>query len=600
MATFFRLFSLMLLIGAGTASNVLAQQKPEPAPPQPAGGDEAQDTGEPGDQQSPDRPVGQEAEVAAEPRSAAVPSVAEPAAEAPGPEEPVDDIIVDPELEGVPPVSGTGREPAVATMQERSSGIVRMVLRSRFGADVQWEDPREEVWEATQLMLLEATVRRSENLRFMVGIRARHQYSAMREDTVESQAERMQLDAAPTAGYADATLTDGLHLRAGYQIVRMGRFDVFSASNFLDGLDLRNGPATMPEAAEFAQPALRVDWDALQWLSLKAVYLPFFQPHIVELSDSDYALMPMDQASMDAMLYGIVGPESEDPNQELPSDYARELMRKYLPRSARSRMGQGSFSAFTPDPDLSDPQGALRITAHGAAGEAALTAGSALERLPAVAMTDEAYEMLRDLMLTGDVGRPPELQVDDPLSTQVFYNRFYVFALDGATDIGPLQLGAEAAYMKDRTVYAVRPDAWPLPQYTDILQFGLRAEYVGGMDLVAALEGFFAYSLYLPFDDEEKWLFMEENRFMRGIAAHLGWSPSEWGWTFETAGAIMSGPTYLIAPRIEARLIDELYAEVGAFFVGGPSASTFGAPDMTLGGLYDGIDQVFVGLRWLP
>jgi hypothetical protein len=597
MAMFFRLSLPVLLLGTGMAAAALAQDAPPGAPADPdTATDEQPGAVEPGADQGSEQRGEPEQPGADEPAAEESPAVEEPAAQPDESGAAADDIILDPELEGIPPASGADPQSAPASDREDYTGIVRMVLRSRFGVDVEWDDPREEVWEATQMALFEATVRRSENLRFMVGLRGRHQFSAMQKDTAETPSERVLLDAAPTAGYADATLTDGLHLRAGYQIVRMGRFDVFSATNFLDGLDMRNGPATMPEAAEFAQPALRLDWDAQQWLSLKAVYLPFFQPHIVELSDSDYALMPLNQASMGNIATGIIGPEGDE-----LSDYVRELMIDHLPRSARSRMNESSFSAFAPDPDLTDPQGALRITAHGPAGEVALTAGTALERLPAVAMTEENYELMSDLMRSGVVGQPPDLQVDDPLAMQIFYNRFYVFSLDGATDVGPVQVGAEAAYLMDRTMYAVSEGAFPSPQYTDMLHLGLRAEYVGGTEWLATLEGFFAYSLYLPAYDDQEWMFMEQNRFMSGGALHLAWSPSDWGWTFEASGALLNGPSYLVAPRIEARLVAELYAEVGAFFVGGPSSSSgFGGPETTLGGIYDDVDQVFVGLRWLP
>ncbi len=574
MARFLRLFLLSLLFSAGAARETRAQDEPVDgaAEPEPSGGAESEQPGTPSSDTG-DPFSGSDSDTASE-----------------------DDIIMDPELEGVPHASGSEKTTGADEGSGRATGIARMVLRSRFGIDVQWEDERQEVYEATQLMLLEAKVRRSESLRFAAGIRARHQVSAMKEDTAETSAERILLDVAPTAGYADATVADGLHLRAGYQIVRMGRFDVYSASNFLDGLDLRNGPATLPEAAEFAQPALRLDWDAAQWLSLKAIYLPFFQPHIVEYSDSDYALMPMDQATMDAFVSIMVGHQGELPL----SDYGREQMKRYLSRSARSRSSEGSFAAFVPDPDLRDPQGALRVTAHGPAGELALTAGTALERLPAVVMTQDHYEMLIDIVERGEAD-PPDVYAGDPLSVQAFYNRFFVVALDGATHAGPVQFGAEVAYLKDRTLYAARPNSWPLAEYTDLLHAGLRAEYIGGTEWLAALEAFLQYSLYLPFGDDEQWMFLEQNRFLRGAALHLAWSPLDGAVTLEAAGALMSGPTYLVAPRFEVRLVSELYAELGAFFVGGPTpSSTFAGPDMTLGGMYDAVDQVFVGLRWLP
>ena len=499
-----------------------------------------------------------------------------------------DEVIADPELQGVAPGRPQDRpvEPFTPT------GHVRLRLRSRVATDVKWEDPREEVWEATQIALLEAKLRRTEHLRFAAGIRMRHHFASLKEDTVDAEAERFELDAVPTAGYADVTLLDGLHLRAGYQIVHLGRFDVFSASNFLDALDLRNGPTTMPEAGQFAQLAVRIDWDPLTWLSLRAVYLPFFQPHLFTLFDSDYALFPAEQAQYESAYEGIIA-EVDEPMDSAPMV---RLLKLHMPRSVRSGFAESGFSAFAPEPSLVHPQGAVCITAHGSTGEIGMTAGTALERLPAIYLSDEVFDALR----TGSSDARQPLDPDEPLPLEVMYNRFAVFALDGATDIGPVQLGAEVAYILDRTFYAVKVDSWPWPEYTDLLHVGLRGEYIRSTEWILALEGFFAYSLYVPYEPDREWLFLEQGRYLRGAAAHISWSPSDIGWTFEAGGAVFSGPSYFVSPRVEVRLISEFYAEVGAYLVGGPSATTFGSADIALGGLYDHIDQVFVGLRWLP
>ena len=511
-----------------------------------------------------------------------------------------DELILDPELAGSTPKPAVNKPVDQPSEPEKPSGQMRLVLRSRVASDIQWEDPREEDWEATQLAILEARVRRSERLRLEAGVRVRHQFAALREDTSDAEAERFELDAVPTAGYADVTIRDGLNLRAGYQIVHMGRFDVFSASNFLDAADLRNGPVSMPEAVEFAQLAVRVDWDPLSWLTLKVFYLPFFQPDLINLFDSDYALFPVTQAGMETMLNDLTGTEATSADGR----NIRAILKRNLSRSARSKILESGFSAFAPEPSLAHPQGALCLNARGPAGEIGLTAGTALERLPALSFNENFRKFSRNALVD---------PADDPAAIEVQYNRFAVLALDGATDIGPVQIGVETAYMLDRTWYSSptdwRNDAgeigveqidWPYTERINFVQLGLRGEYLEDTGWILVLEGFSAYAVNKPSKPDTEWVILKKGRFLFGAAAHVGWTYKDAGLTLETSAALFNGPSYLIAPRVDLRIVSEFYVEVGAYFVGGPKPKALDDPHVALGGLYDGTDQVFVGLRWLP
>src|SRR5262245_31722891 len=194
------------------------------------------------------------------------------------------EVIEDPEL---------SRSPITSQAPQAPPASFRLELHSRTGVDTAWENEREEVIESTQLASFEAVYYRSEDLRFDVGLRVRHFFARRERDTADGEAERYELDVLPIAAYADATVADGIHLRAGYQTVSLGRFDFWSASNFLPVLDLRNGLTTLPEALEIAQPAARLDLDVSSRLTLQAIYLPFFQPHLVSIAGSDYAILAL-------------------------------------------------------------------------------------------------------------------------------------------------------------------------------------------------------------------------------------------------------------------------------------------------------------------
>jgi hypothetical protein len=508
-------------------------------------------------------------------------------------------LIVDPELTGSPPSepAPTGGSDAA----QLQAADVRLVLHARAARDLRQDDPREEIWESTTIAALDATLRRSESLRFTLGMLARYHFAALAQAVPDAVSERYELDAIPTAGYVDASVVPGWHVRAGYQPVQLGRFDVFSASNVLAVHDLRDGFATLPEAAEVGQLALLSDVDATSWLSLRAIYVPFFTPHIVSVTESDYALFPSRQASVDAAINAL------DPL--LPAGQLRSFLANNLSRADRARIASSGLAAFSPEPTLDTPQGALRASAHGSAGELALTLSTALEHLPAFRVSDA----LLNAASTSNPADPtnptnaanPTDPSADPRPVRVEYNRFAVIAVDGAIDVDPVSIGFELAYMLHRTLYAVGtaypggPYAVPIPDTTDIAQLGARVEYAQTTRWLFALEAFLAYTMTLPTDAARGWMFFEAQRFFAGAGGLLGYTAA-FGLHLELGGAVLSGATFIAAPRISYALLDNFEIEVGALFVEGRPPPMFVTPNVSIGGLFDPVDHGFVGLRYAP
>src|ERR1700712_3076770 len=237
-----------------------------------------------------------------------------------------DEVIEDPELASSAASSSTGssgetviEDPELAgngSSQSNSSGFAssasaaapqfasdaRMIWHSRLGMDLRYGDPREETWENNNIVVLEANIRRSESLRFAFGTRIRLYAGALSRDVPDAKAQRVELDATPTAGYLDWTVASGAHLQIGYQPVQLGRFDIVSATDVLSISDTRNGPATLPEAYDVGQLSVRFDLDASDWLSFKAIYIPFFTPHIISVSEGDYALLPVRESEVSSDL----------------------------------------------------------------------------------------------------------------------------------------------------------------------------------------------------------------------------------------------------------------------------------------------------------
>jgi hypothetical protein len=403
-------------------------------------------------------------------------------------------------------------------------------------------------------------------------------FAARAHDTPDANAERYELDVVPTAAYADVTAADGLHLRIGYQSVVLGRFDVINPSDMLSVYDLRNGLTTMPEANEIGQPAVRADWDIRSWLELTAIALPFFEPHLIHAVDGDYALAPITKL------------------QNFGFDPA--LLRTTLSRSGQAQLTDSAFYAFAPAPSFTHPQAALRLNAHGAPGELGFTAGIAREHLPVPRYSDAFLQAVDNGTLASSLQQHP-FAFD--------YNPYELLSVDGATAIGPVQVGAELAYMFNRTFLSSlnftpdmntpRSQQLQTAQRTDLAHAGVRAEYAEGEWLVV-LEAAIERAMQLPAAGR-RYAFFLESRWWLSSVGFIAFSPGNLGLTLEAGAALLNGPTYMLMPRVEQRLLTGFFAEAGAYFVGGKRYPQ-GDPRVTIGDIYHTINQAYVGLRWQP
>jgi hypothetical protein len=499
-----------------------------------------------------------------------------------------EEVIDDPELSNSKPIEQALPPPP---------GRLHVELRSRVGVDTRWENDREEIVEATQIAAFELEHPRSEDVSFAVGLRARHFVARRKSGTDLDPAERYQLDVVPTAAYVDATLADGLHTRIGYQVTPLGRFDVFTATNFLALQDLRSGPASMPGTTEIAQPALRADIDLGSSFTLTSIYVPFFQPDLVDAVGSDYALfavagaappLPTSSASCDP------APPPLSPAEQQYLETIGQRLQATVNSSQLAGATNAGLRALAPPPSLAEPQGAMRLTGRSSAGELSLTVGTALERLPALVLSRDLRNLFKDPC--NSLYQAQIVASTDPF-LRVVHPRFSVAALDGATDIGPVQIGVELAHMQNRTLYAGRVGELPEAGSADLAQLGLRAEFAES-DFAASVEGFGLYALDEPGNPDQRWFFLEDGRWFRGISAAVRWTAGRIA--LELLGIAATGPTFLMTPRIEWEALKQFYLELGLLVIEGPEPPAFGDPEVSIGGIYDGVDQAFVGIRWLP
>jgi hypothetical protein len=512
-----------------------------------------------------------------------------------------DDVIMDPELAGTTSASASDspgetviEDPELAGKTSADSGgsgfnnsaapqftsETKLLWHSRLAMDLRYSDPREETWENTNIALLELNTRRSESLRFHLGTRLRLYAGALTRNVPDAQAERVELDATPTSGYVDWTIANGVHLQVGYQSVQLGRFEIVSATDVLTIADTRSGPATLPEAFDVGQLAMRLDIDATAWLSLKFLYVPFFTPYIMNVNEGDYALLPLRQA---------------DVNSDLNALGINNLIAENFSRADRERFAMTGLSAFAPEIGLDKQQSALRVAAHGGIGEVALTAATAIEKLPSIYFSPEAIAYFED---------PDTIEVAEAfeMATQpirLAYNRFYLLSLDAEFDVSPFLLGFEVAYNFKRTLPTLGAEPYPytlpLPEQTDVLQVGARLEYQGGSELIATVEAFGTYAMREPQDPRRGWMFLENGRYLAGVGAGGIWAPADTNLRFEIGVLAMTPQTLVIAPRVLYAVIDSLQLELGALLIEGPTPPLAVTPRIAVGTIYDTVDQIYVG-----
>jgi hypothetical protein len=465
-----------------------------------------------------------------------------------------EELILDPELSDVP--APPAASPPVTA---EPNGEAHFSLRSRVGVDITREEPREDIWEFTQIATFEAKVRRSEHVRFAVGLRIRHWFAMRQTDTDDANKERYALDVTPTAGYGDVTLADGVHLRVGYQSVQLGKFDLVNETDVLSIYDFRSGITAPEDAYEIAQPAVRLDWDLSSAVSLTGMYVPFFQTHRWSVLDGDYAFFP------NAPPY--------DPQSGLPEDAnAQVMLRTNLSRSVQANLGDGAFAAFTPDVNLKQPQLAAHLTWHGVAGELGFTAAIARDQTPSF--------------------QPPDLRIG--------YEQFEMFSVDGTTDVGPVQVGFEAAYMAGRTLLTTLPGPIPPTGTTDLVVGGVRMNYARGETFAFVVEATVTRAMTgaptATRDVEARWLWLFSDAWWFTLGAYATLTAGDA--TFSLGSTVLNGPSYILVPKAEVRVASGLKLELGANLVGDLRGA--GATGLVAGSLYDHTDQVFLGLHWVP
>jgi hypothetical protein len=441
--------------------------------------------------------------------------------------------------------------------------------------------------------------------------------------------DRYEIDVIPLSAYADWTAREGVHLRLGVQSVSLGRMDGFSVTDMLSVLDFRPAPHVDPAAMRIAQPAIRLDWDLGSVATLQAVYVPWFMPHLTRSNRDLYQ-----QDALTGTGLNRIGAVSAD----------------YLDPSYQTLASDGAFRLVAPPPDFSSPQVQGRLNFRGSKYEVAVVGGTALEKLPAIYYIPLLDQLMRGTVDTGapmmdpiNPSYPPEADqllrylVDGSPIIDVEYPRYHLVGVDGSFDIAPLQVGFELAYSPGRLLFAASKDgsSLPLPNVSEqicnpnaantpcagsvegnvlnksirkgvpMVLGALHVEWLEGETFALIGEVYMAQALELPYDRSRDWLgsIPETGLFVASVMTGA-YRLDEGRWHFELSAFLSPGPSAMLAPHVELRVLDGLYLNVGAQFYTANQQIQMQpglAPrNITVGGLLDRYDNVYLGFRWLP
>ncbi|MFT3926248.1 MAG: hypothetical protein QM778_27125 [Myxococcales bacterium] len=470
-----------------------------------------------------------------------------------------------------------------------NTGLARLELLGQVAADMHQEGSLEDAYETRLRFGGEVELRRSRNLRLMLGSRLDFFWAVpgqndpvLRDHDPPERAldeDRFEVDVFATAAYVDTTLGDGFHLRLGQQAISLGRMDMYSPTDILAAYDLRPQPRLDLAANKLAQPAVRVDWDLNSWATLQFVYLPWFMPHLSRPNRDQYV----------AQVVGGGG------TGQLPGSLSN-----LVDPSWQTKMSESGLRFVGPAPDFKTPQAQLRSNFRGDAMEFGLSAGTALEKLPQIYYTptvnDLAIDPNNDALLQR-VGGP--LSAGAPL-VDIAYQRYYLLGVDGSFDISPVSIGFEFAFSPSRHLYAATNDGrhLPIPNTTQqildpvedgdgnwkgnvtntkirkgvpMVQGALHVEWLKGETFAAVAEAFWMNALALPYDKSRDWWgFIPGTGTFAGGMLALSYAVLEGTVRFDVTTVTMVGPSLILVPHIEVKAKEGLYLDAGAQNLRGP------------------------------
>jgi hypothetical protein len=139
-----------------------------------------------------------------------------------------------------------------------------------------------------------------------------------------------------------------------------------------------------------------------------------------------------------------------------------------------------------------------------------------------------------------------------------------------------------------------------------VVSGALHVDWLHGESFAIALEGFFLKATQRPYDmTRDWWGFIPKKAIYAGgvLGASYRPDPDAGRWKLDLSVVGLVGPSLIVMPQVEYRVLDVLYLAAGAQIFEGPSPTYHnvgGAQNLNIGGLFNGYDQAYFGFRYVP
>jgi hypothetical protein len=513
-----------------------------------------------------------------------------------------EEVICDPEDPSCVTAPDTPPSMSSGVSTERGPELeVRALWGSGVALDVHWRD-QEDIAEWTTAVDMSARVAMSPRFKLVIEGQLRHWMAA------ERGLERPRGELVTRAGEVWASWQgDGWSVRAGNMLNPWGVTTLVRPADVVNPRDLRSptylGPGQWGQ--RLAQPAVEAAWSGESW-SLTGLVIPFFVPDQVALFGRDAA---------------ILGPRTA-PGAAFP---AYSLLGGLLGEAANEEAQSLFAAAGAPDETPGNASLGARLAATFANTDVAVSYLWGWDRTPWVVVDEDVGELVRiaaadgqvfeDLDLLGFFARNREvLAISNRISAKreagetllaVEALRRHTLTLEAARYVGPIGVRADVALSPAQTFSTQDFGTFRRPSAFGAL--GLSWEDVSADERILSLnvEGFWqhiwshdsALTRALVAEarrgepGDEALIFGDD---FYGVAAAVIWDlpvfklRAQLGGNFNIASRDGFGSL-----RVERTWMGWLTGVVGATIHEGPDP----AGRLTIGGLLDGNDQVFMGLE---
>lgn len=474
--------------------------------------------------------------------------------------------VPDPDLAGMPSAAPAAEMGAPPPEPVRFGAA----LTTRVDADLADDRPGEDAYELRLRLDLSLAARLSPKTQAALAGRLSYDARGAAGDW-PGRPDRRAPRAAHAAELGEARLSyaDGdMSVDVGNLYLRWGALDASAPTDVLNPQDLRDPAPVAFEAPVLPVPAARLGV-ARGAAGFELCVLPFFEPHRVALSGTDWAPTPPGQdnptfSALTGNLGLVFSTAAEDDVQPL-------LVAPQPPDESAANVSFGARASYA-----------------GAGFDAHLVAAHTWDRIPEIAF-DPA---LAALLAAAQTGEPaailaaypaarPALEAGGPLFTSR-YHRLDVVGGDVSATAGPVVLKAEAAYSLARTLYredlsARRPGS---------LTWGVAADYAPDEDLALTFELF-----GLRPDERGPWLYLGRQLVQAVGHAEIALVSERLALEL-TAQAGLLRFEHTLAPALRYQPADGHTLTAGVYLLGGESG--------TLGHLYAANDAAFLRYTLRP